>query len=678
MPRKSRALPVTVLATAVLSLSLARADAAGMSVADIARLRLVDEVAVSPDGERIAYVVRVPRDPFGEENGPAWAELHLLDADGRSRPYVAGKVEVDRIAWTPNGRGISFLARHEDKRDRALRVIPVAGGESRLLLTHEEEIGSYAFSPDGRRIAFSAKEPKGQQRKDLEKKGFDQEIFEEDWRHYRLWLVDLDEHGTAGNARALDLPGSAYGPKWSPDGKRIVVSIAPTPSVDDRYMKRRLRIVDVESGRIVGEIDNPGKLGKYEFAPDGRSLTLISGIDIHDPKEGRLMSVPAGGGTPRELLPGYPGHVRSFAFQGDGSVVYVGDVGVWTTVERIDRGGEKRETLVPKETVVLSDVSLSLDGSVAAFVGETPQHPAEVFRLDGGGEPQRMTDSNRWLSDVALARQEVVRFEARDGLEIEGILVHPLDERPGTRYPLVMIVHGGPESHHRNGWQTSYSRPAQALAARGFAVFFTNYRGSTGRGVEFSKISQGDFAGREFEDLVDAVDHLVERGLVDRNRVGVTGGSYGGFATAWLSTYHTERFAAGVMSVGISDLLSKVGTSDIPNELYQVHMRMHVWDDWERMLERSPIRHVEQARTPLLILHGKKDPRVFPGQSLELYRYLKILGKVPVRLVWYPDEEHGNRKAAARLDYSLRLVRWMEHYLEGPGGDPPAYPVDYR
>jgi dipeptidyl aminopeptidase/acylaminoacyl peptidase len=247
----------------------------------------------------------------------------------------------------------------------------------------------------------------------------------------------------------------------------------------------------------------------------------------------------------------------------------------------------------------------------------------------------------------------------------------------GERYPLVLMVHGGPEAHFSNGWLTRYSLPGQVLAARGYAVFYPNYRASTGRGVAFSKLDHKDLAGKEFDDLVDAVDHFVTSGLADRDRVGITGGSYGGFATAWCATYYSERFAAGVMFVGISNNTGKLGTSDIPVELFQVHSRMWPWSDWQLFLERSPIYYVEKARTPLLIAGGDADTRVHPSQSLQLYRYLKLIGKTPVRLVTYPGEGHGNRRAASRLDFSLRLVRWMEHYLQGPGGEPPPPEIDY-
>jgi dipeptidyl aminopeptidase/acylaminoacyl peptidase len=184
-------------------------------------------------------------------------------------------------------------------------------------------------------------------------------------------------------------------------------------------------------------------------------------------------------------------------------------------------------------------------------------------------------------------------------------------------------------------------------------------------------------AGAEFDDIIDGVDHLVAIGLADKKRVGITGGSYGGYAAAWGATVYTDRFAASVVFVGVTDLVSKVGTTDIPVEMYRVHYaEKWPWEQWMRVLERSPIFHAGKSKTPTLILHGEKDPRVDPGQGRELYRHLKLRGSAPVRLVTYPGEGHGNRRAASRLDYNLRVMRWMDHYLKGPGGEPPAYPVD--
>lgn len=389
-----------------------------------------------------------------------------------------------------------------------------------------------------------------------------------------------------------------------------------------------------------------------------------------------VVAVP-GDGKPDDLMPDYDAHVASFAWKDESTLLYLANEGVATKVGTVNLKGDK-QTLIEGDGPVLSGLSLSDDGQTVACTGSSPRHPSEVFRLEiDGNRAKRLTNSNSCLREMRFARQEVVDWKARDGLELQGILIYPLNYIEGRRYPLIMSVHGGPESHISNGWVTSYSRPGQVGAARGSAVFYPNYRGSTGRGVAFSKLGQADAAGREFDDLVDGVDHLIVKGIVDKDRVGITGGSYGGYASAWGATYYSHRFAASVMFVGISDNVSKLGTTDIPEEMYLVHHLKRLWDDWDYFLKSSPIRYVQKNRTPTLILHGKSDPRVHPSQSLELYRHLKTLNQAPVRLIWYPGEGHGNRRAAARFDYNVRMLRWMEHYLQGPGGEAPDHAIDY-
>jgi len=231
--------------------------------------------------------------------------------------------------------------------------------------------------------------------------------------------------------------------------------------------------------------------------------------------------------------------------------------------------------------------------------------------------------------------------------------------------PLILNVHGGPEAHDSNGWQTAYSKPGQVAAGQGYAVFLPNYRGSTGYGTAFSKQHTGNYTDPEFTDLVDAKRALVDAGIADPDRTGITGGSYGGYATGWAATALSDEFAAGVMFVGISNQVSKFGTTDIPYEMYNVHSGKWPWDDWQAMLEVSPIYHVDKANTPLLIMHGAEDTRVAPSQSYELYRSMKVRKPdVPVRLVLFPGEGHGNSRAAARYDYNLRMMRWFDTYLK--------------
>lgn len=644
----------------------------------IAKIRAVTSVAISPNGEEVAYLLSIPRKPMVDDDGPAWAELHVVNAKGDSRPFITGKVNVGDLAWTPDGKGISYTAKRDKDEQKALYVIPLAGGESRKAVAHETGVGAYSWSADGRRVAFLASEPEKKEAKEQKKKGFSQEVFEEDAPMTRVWIAGVDLTGESTNKpRSLKLKGSASAVEWSPAGAQLAVSLAPTPSVDDGMMRRIVHIVDAESGEVAARFEHPAKLGDFRWSPDGKNVFTISGEDINDPREGRLLLWSAKGGKPKHLLPNYEGHVAAAAWKDKDTISFIGGEGVWTALKEVNLDG-KVTTRVATGGPVLGALSLSEDGAVAAFMADAPTHPGEVFLLGKRKkEPEKLTTNNPWLSEMRFAKQEVVTHKAADGLELQGILVRPLNEQPGQRYPLILAVHGGPESHEHQGWLTAYSKPGQFAAAEGMAVFYPNYRGSTGRGVPFSRLGQKDAAGKEFSDLIDAVRHLVGTGLVDEKKVGITGGSYGGYASAWGATYYTEHFAASVMFVGISDNISKVGTTDIPDEMFHVHHLKRLWDDWDYFRDRSPIRYVEKARTPTLILHGKDDPRVHPSQSLELHRHLKTLGKAPVRLVLYPGEGHGNRRAASRLDYSLRLLQWMKHYLKGPGGEPPTYELDY-
>jgi dipeptidyl aminopeptidase/acylaminoacyl peptidase len=697
---------VMVVSLALLGVAVGWADDGrrAMTPLDIARIQAMTSAEISPDGTRIAAVRSVPRVLFLEDDGPDWAELYLLDpANGQARPFVTGNVIVSNVDWRPGGSEISFLAKRVDDETTNLYLIPATGGESRSVVALETSIKSYSWSPDGARVAVVAAQPDSQQEEELDEQGFTQEVFEEDWKPFEVWTTGIDGDT---EPRRLDLDGSAVQVAWGPDGERLAVAASPRSLIDDRIMFQKISIVSVASGEVEAVVQREGKLGRMRWSPDGSRLAMITAVDRNDPSASTLAVVPASGGVPRNLTAGYPISVTDVGWQSDSELVFLADAGVRTEVFRLSLADGEPIGLGLHDTgAVYTSLSLAADGRRAALLGNSRTHPDEVFFMDLGAKtvPARLTDANPWLAEIRFAQQEVVRHGARNRFDIkasklrvaeknkpqgvvieqqgrvvlEGVLIRPLDA-PDRPAPTVMVVHGGPEGHRRDGWLSRYSAPAQVLAGRGYAVFFPNYRGSTGRGVEFTKLGQTDPAGAEFDDLIDAADHLVEIGVADADRIGVTGGSYGGYATAWLATRHSSRFAAGVMMVGISNLISKFGTTDIPREEVLVHALSFPWDKWKFYLDRSPIYHVTKGATPLLIAGGVDDTRVSPTQSMELYRGLKTIGQAPVRLVRYPDEGHGNVRAASRFDYQLRLLRWFDHYLKGPGGDPPAYRLDYK
>jgi dipeptidyl aminopeptidase/acylaminoacyl peptidase len=475
---------------------------------------------------------------------------------------------------------------------------------------------------------------------------------------------------------AHDLPGSASNFTWSSDGSQYAVALAPTPLVDDSYTSRDIYVVDTARATVLSQMGSVGKLGAFAFSPDGERIAYIGSVNINDPGAGRLYVASSSGGERRELVPDYLGHVSNFLWEDDDTVRWLGTRGVYTDWATASVYETEQPGPAPTSGLIIRNVHSNPGQAVVAAIADTSEHPRELYLLRDGAEPLRLTNSNHFLDEREFAKQEAISYKARDGLEIEAVLIHPAERERGGN-PLVVIVHGGPESSVSNGWMASYSRPGQVLAAQGYAVVYPNYRGSTGRGVEYSKLDQHDYAEEEFDDLVDAKRYLVNEGLVDPDRVGITGGSYGGYASMWSASALTEEYAAAVAFVGISDQLSKFGTGDIPYEMYNAHALAWPWDDWMWLLKRSPIYHADKTKTPLLIMGGDKDPRVHPGQSLEMYRFVKIRTDTPVRLVIYPGEVHGNRNTAAQYDYSLRLMRWMNHYLKGPGGEAPPYELGH-
>src|SRR5690606_38960333 len=248
------------------------------------------------------------------------------------------------------------------------------------------------------------------------------------------------------------------------------------------------------------------KPGQMAWSPDGERLAFIGSANINDPAAGRLYVADDDGGAPQNVLPELLGHVTSIEWLDEGTISYVAAVGAETLYGAVEADGSLDRVVIPSGAVVFRQASANAGGDVVALVGETPEHPPEVYLWTQDERlPERVTDSNPWLAAVPLAPQEVISYEARDGLVVEGMLIHPLNgEAPA---PTIVVVHGGPESHYSNGWLTNYSTPGQMAAARGYAVFYPNYRGSTGRGVEYSTLSQADPAGAEFDVVVDGSDH---------------------------------------------------------------------------------------------------------------------------------------------------------------------------
>ncbi len=650
-------------AALLASVSIATTAAARpMTPEDVAKLESVGTIAVSPDGSRIAYTTAgLPDVTDGEDNGSTKQQLKMAYGPDNWREFLPADISPSGITFSPDGRMVSFVWEHDDDDHRAVWGIPVDGGAHRKLAEVDgADVRSHGWSPDGSTIYMLAGAEKDKQRDKQKKAGFNAVIYEEEARLNRLFSARAGTE-VDGDPQAIAVPGYASAFDIAPDGRTAIVESAPTPNVDDSYTAKRVHVIDLAGGNVIRVIETPGKLGDVEISPSGNMLAMVAGVDENDPAATTLHYVDLASGEYRALNAGQPEATTDTAFLPDGRLAAVTHVGAQSRLRIYAPDGNIAEDIDPGD-LILTNVAVG-NGRIMVEA-HAPTHPSELFAYDDG-RFVRWTQHNPWLSEVDFGRQRTFTYTARDGQEVEGVLVEPVGGVPSGGAPLILDVHGGPESHDSNGWTTNYGGPGQVAAGRGYAVFQPNYRGSTAYGTAFSKAHQNDYAGKEFNDLVDGKRALVAAGIADPDRVGVTGGSYGGYATAWSSTALSDEFAAGVMFVGISNQISKFGTTDIPKEMYNVHSRKWPWENWQGMLEVSPIYHVEKAETPLLIMHGEEDTRVSPSQSYELYRNIKVRKPdTPVRLVLYPGEGHGNRKAAARYDYNLRMMRWFDTYLK--------------
>ena len=636
-----------------------------LSIEELLNLKFCTSADISPDGKDIIYGVGTPRGANEKAGG-----AHLVYYKMNLKSKVSNKVFADSIhasspSWSPDGKWISFLYSAKGAK-RQVWKMPVNGGKMTQLTNSQTNILEYQINPNGNSVAYRTIPNITAKQKELNKRGYGFIFYEENIRNAGLFIAningDVDEP-----TKDLKLNGHVTGFKFSPDGKKIAAGVCPKNLVDHKYMFKKVFVVDVATGVSKMTSKNGGKLGNYEISPDGLNLLYTAGIDINDAAVSQVFIVNTEDGIMKNLTPeNFKGHVSWASFKSNDEIYYLSGEGVNKNLNKVSVNGGKRKIVFDGKAneAVLKSVAVSTDGKQFVFLVSKVDDRANLYSWKGKGTISKITDLNPMLSEKDLGKQEVFKFNARDGQEVEGLVIYPLGYDPSKKYPLIMYVHGGPESHHDNAWNSYYSTPGQVMVGKGYLVAYLNYRSSTGYGVAYSKQGLGDPAGTEFDDIADAIDFLCENKGGDKGRVGMAGGSYGGYASAWFATYYTTKVKAVCMFVGISNLISKRGTTDISYEELYVHSGKPLEEQWQMNLERSPIYYAHQSKTATLIYGGANDPRIHPTQSMELYRRMKMNNHPAVRLVQYPGEGHGNRKQVGQIDVINRQINWFDWYVK--------------
>lgn len=662
-PKSLRWFFITGLLFCVLSSTL-QAKENKLTPEMIVNLKRVSQVAIDPSGQKIAFILNVPRTEK-DKHGRSYSEIWLTTVDGeKPKQYTSKPGRSSSVSWSPDGKWITFLSKRKNQEEHTqIYKMRVDGGEAVALTHHKNSISSYHWSPDGKSIAFVSADPASKEEKEAKKAGRDWKVHDENYKHRRLWILDVVK-GETSQPFEKDL--SIWNLVWTPDSKDLILQATETPLIDDSYVFQKIYKTAASGGTPQVLCTTEGKLGPMAVSPDGKQLAFLGAVSLNDPLPQSLFMVSLSGGTPKSLTENVKASGTWVDWLNNKTLALLSIKGTQTVLSRVNASdGNIKEVIA--DGPILQGIDIDRKSGRFAAIGHSFNHPNEVYtgKLNSS-KLARLTHHNSELESIRFARQEVIEWKGPGDWIIEGVLTYPLDYKEGQRYPLVLQIHGGPEGVSLNGWTTGAGYPVQALAGEGYFVLQPNYRGSGGRGVDFSKADHDDLGGKEFEDVLAGVDTLIERGFVDGERVGTGGWSYGGYFSAWAATRHSERFKASVVSAGLTNWISFAGTTDIPHEMSLVHWNSYWMDQRDLHWERSPVYHINKAKTPTLIAHGLSDVRVHPEQSIQLYTALK-LKKVPTQLVLYPRQPHGLVERAHQLDYIKRVIEWFNKYLKMGG-----------
>ena len=645
-------------------------------------LAVVSDAQISPDGNFVAYPVRL-MDLAADRYRAA---IHVVPFDGNAVgvAITGGDDDAGTPRWSPDGTTIAYLSAGAPSTDpkapavpKQVHLVPARGGASRRLTDRPDDCLEPVWAPDGSGLVVVSKDEADPATATDGIRVYDRLRYQSDeaglldLRRRHLWWVPLE-----GEPRRItDGDWNDAQPAFSPDGREI--AFVSNRSADrERNTVRDLWVVGRDGNRLRRITDEHGSYGNPSWSPDGRWVTGygVARARGSDDANVRLWRVPSAGGEGIDLLGTWDRTVGSMVigdlrgqavtlpptWSRDGATVFfVGsDQGTADLYSCASTGGGVRAVTGGPHHLVTA----SIDASACRFaaVVATAVVPGEVVSgtVDAADLRQLTRLNDGFLGTHFLAEPERVEFTGADGWAIEGWILKPRGFDPAQTWPLVLEIHGGPHTAYGH----SYFQEFQVLAGRGYAVLYTNPRGSHAYGERFVEACVGDWGGKDHEDLMAGVDHALGLGWVDPDRLYVTGGSYGGFMTNWIIG-HTDRFRAAVTQRSISNNVSAFGTSDIGWHFWQREMGDATpWRDGHKLVERSPLTHVTAIHTPLLILHAENDRRCPIEQAEQLFVALQVLGR-EATFVRYPTDTHEltrSGKPSNRVDHCRRIVDWFD------------------
>jgi dipeptidyl aminopeptidase/acylaminoacyl peptidase len=683
MKKPARLLAGTLL-TSLVAASFAAAQTRGVTPADYYAFEVLSDPRFSPDGSTVAFVVTTVDQKANRRRGEIWT----VPADGSRDPsaLTTAPQSSNSPRWSPDGRMMAFLSARPVPGDAAtdtpkvqLWLLPLGGGEPRRATNLPNGVSTVQWSPDGTRVVVvSQSGPSDTSKSPSDVRHYKHAIYnfnDTGWfddRRTHLWVVDV----ASGHANQIT-SGDDWNdtdPQWSPDGRKIAFVSNRTGKAFDENRDTDVWVIDASGGSLTKISDHPVPDSSPRWSPDGQTIAFLS--DPLDRSHPKIWLAPSAGGAPSRLAADGLDLIPAGLRWAEGGRALYFEAGVKGTnqVYRVDVATRRvTEITAGDRTVHLFDLSEKTNRLVYAVNDPTHLDDLYVADRDGRNEKRLTRFNTALLKQLQLAPVERVPFKSADGWAVDGFFMKPAAWEAGKKYPMILTIHGGPAGQLGFDWYHEF----QVYAAHGWAVFFTNPRGSTGYGEAFARGIELNWGGKDYVDIMTGLDAILAKyPWIDSNRLGVTGGSYGGFMTNWIIS-HTTRFAAAVTLRGLSNFISDDGTRDGPYG-HQDDFAGTIFEKFDLYWNASPLKYAKNVKTPTLILHSDMDFRVPIEQGEQWFRALQHFG-VPSEVVFFPRENHNLTRTGEpkhlveSLDWQ---VYWFDRYVNGNANAlPPDAPV---
>ncbi|MEL6674390.1 MAG: S9 family peptidase [Bacteroidota bacterium] len=646
------------------------------SMEEVLSLQYVSNPIISPDGQNIIYQRRTVD----------WAEnrydRELWLAKAGQAPFQlthTPKGNSSNPRWSPDGQWISFVSNRSGKSQ--IYLIRLAGGEAFQLSQTDGNIFTYAWSPDGSQIAFLQSEDKSAQQKKRTKKYGAFAVDDEEYSFNQLWLMPVDADRMYQAPTPAQMEDSAYKAatkaellidsadftitsfRWSPDGKKIAFNHQPDPLINS-FFKSDISVWDMEKKSHQVLVQNPSFDGLVDWSPDSKSLLITSHLDNTTSNyylNSRYFRINVDGSGMQELAKDFDENISSMRW------TEAGIYGIaWQKTDRkmikLDPKNGK-VSMLPSPFARVGSYSVAKDGETFAVIGDKPGQLSEIHRMEGTFDRlQQITQVNQQVKDWTHSQSEMISWKSEDGAIIEGVLHKPHDYDPNKKYPLMVIIHGGPTGISTPNPVPSSVYPMLQWLNKGALILQPNYRGSAGYGEAFRSLNVRNLGVGDAWDVLSGVDFLEKEGLIDGDKVGCMGWSQGGYISAFLTT-HSDKFQAVSVGAGISNWMTYYVNTDI-HPFTRQYLKGTPWSDPEVYAKTSPMTKINNASTPTLIQHGEFDRRVPVANAYELLQGLQDVG-VDAKLIIYKGFGHGISKPKERLAANWHNWQWFGKYIWG-------------